>query len=199
MNEKAVTLAALAAALAATTLSAGVARGADRPTHFGLRFATMYPFGDAAAEADYASGLDATYWLSVDGWVVEPRLGFRLDPDYSQDGGWLSFVADVAAYLMPRGERAGLFAGGGGGLRVLSERTYETLRTGTVLVIEHKHLHADTTLGPAAFARIGFVSTPSAADSVSRFVIALDVEAAYATLNGRSFPRSFQLSLGVTF
>jgi hypothetical protein len=185
-------------AIALTSLTAAVAQ-ADGPTHVGVRFVTMYPFGGAASESDYASGLDVTYWHARHGLVFEPRLGFRLDPDYSRDGGWMSATADVGAYLMPRGQRAGLFVGGAGGLRVLSERTYETLRTGTVLVIEHQLLHADWTVGPAVSARVGFVSKPAEEDGVSRLVIALDVEAVYATLNGRSFPRSLQLSVGLAF
>jgi hypothetical protein len=69
------------------------------------------------------------------------------------------------------------------------------LRTGTIVVVERHLLHEDGAFAPAAYARLGFLSPPGP-DGVSRLSIALDLEVASATLNGRSWPSSIQLSLG---
>jgi hypothetical protein len=191
----------LAITLCAVAISADAARadppppGRAAPARFSLHVATMFALGDAAGEADWATGLDLGFWQDRGAWVLEPRLGLRKDFDIDQDGGFEAYTLGVGAYALHRMDGVTLFGGGGASVGRFTERAYETIVTGSVLVVEHKHLHDDSAYALSGFARGGLTLVDPRGSRVLT-VVTVELAASTATLNDRSYPLTAQLSLG---
>jgi hypothetical protein len=185
------------AVLAGLILTSGSGVAHAEPLHLGLRVATMYPLGDAGAESDFASGADLVYWHRAGHFALEPRLGFRVDPDMWKDGGFTWWGADVAAHVVHEVGGGLLLTGAGVGARYLTEQRYQIVRTGQVVMVEHPLLHEDGAFAPTGFLRLAFLSRPS--EGGARFSAALDLEVDAAILNGAAWPSSIQFSLGAVY
>lgn len=160
---------------------------------FGMRVGGIAPFADGYADAGFGVLIDLAYWFETLHFAIEPRVGFRFSTG-REDASYFELPIDVGGYyILGRGDVAGI-AGGGAGIRFISESRPATFVTGTVVRTSLETVLDDSQWGLGTFGRLGLLLLRT---YTVRMAITVDYNITFVELNGFENPQSLTFGLGV--
>ena len=161
----------------------------------GLRVGGVAPLTDGYADGVPGVLIEASYWYETSSFAIEPRIGARFSAD-NDGGSYFELPMDVGAYYIFGQSDFAPFVGGGGGLRLFSERLEQDITLGNVITTTHTDIQNDSAFGFGVHARAGVLLFRT---FTMRVAITADYNISFVEVNGRANPQSLTAGIGVYF